>query len=164
MALELDVDNVNAIRFFREVFLEAGKREETIEMGRKAVELAPNHPENVLVLGWRLCMNDHPEEGLRITKRALRLSPYYLSSFLFYSAWCYFFQGDIDNAIAMNQQRREIIPNSKLPLIYLTLMYSAAGRVGEARAAMESFRERSPPISRYRSSYSSRATGTRLMS
>ena len=146
-ALELDSNNVDALHFLGEVLLDAGQREEAIEMGRRAVKLAPSHAENVMVLGWRLCINGQHSEGLPITNQALRLSPYYPSGFLSYSAWCYFFQGDIDKAIELNEQRRELIPNSALPLIYLTLMYSAADRMDEAHAANIRLREISPDFS-----------------
>ncbi len=146
-ALKLDPDNADAIHFLGEVLLDAGQREEAIAMARRAVELVPNHAENVMALGWRLCMNGQADEGLPYAKRALRLSPYYPTSFLSYSGWCYFFRGDIDKAIELNERRRELLPNSKLPLIFLTLMYSAAGRMEEAAGAYESLREITPAFS-----------------
>lgn len=146
-ALELDPDNADAVHFLGEVLLDAGQREKAIEMARRAVELAPNLAENVMALGWRLCMNGQANEGLPYAKQAMRLSPNYPTSFLSYSGWCYFFQDNIDKAIELNERRRALLPNSKLPLIFLTLMYSAAGRMEEATEAYESLREITPDFS-----------------
>jgi class 3 adenylate cyclase/TolB-like protein/Tfp pilus assembly protein PilF len=131
-AIEIDPDNVDAIKMLGDVYFDAGDREQTLALQQRALALEPNHADNLATHSYTLAMSGRPAEGLPLIKRAMRLSPNYPSGYLSALAWCEFFLGNYDAAIEANEARRLIIPNSELPMIYLVIMYSAAGRMQEA--------------------------------
>jgi adenylate cyclase len=131
-AIEIDPDNVDALKMLGDVYADAGEREKTLDLQRRALALEPNHADNLATYSYLLAMNGRPDEGLPLIKRAMRLSPNYPSGYLSALAWCEFFLGNYDAAIEANEARHRIIPNSELPMIYLVIMYSGAGRMQEA--------------------------------
>ncbi len=131
-AIEIAPDNVDALQLLSQVYFDAGERDKTLALQRRALVLEPNHAGNLATHSYTLAQNGSPEEGLPLIKRAMRLSPNYPSGFLSALAWCEFFLGNYDAAIEANEARHRIIPNSELPIIYLVIMYSAAGRMQEA--------------------------------
>ena len=131
-AIEIAPDNVDALKMLGDIYYDAGDREKTLALQRRALAQEPNHADNLATHSYTLAHNGRPEEGLPLIKRAMRLSPNYPSGYLSALGWCEFFLGNYDAAIEANEARHQIIPNSELPMIYLIIMYSAAGRMQEA--------------------------------
>jgi tetratricopeptide (TPR) repeat protein len=82
-----------------------------------------------------------PEETIELTKKAMRLSPYYPDWYLGVSGTAYRLAGDYDEAIAAHDKRRERNPHSTMPYLGLALVYSEVGRDKEARAKSQDFAE-----------------------
>jgi adenylate cyclase len=139
-AIEIAPDNVDALQLLSQVYFDAGEREKTLDLQRRALALEPNHAGNLATHSYTLAQNGKPEEGLPLIKRAMRLSPNYPSGYLSALGWCEFFLGNYDAAIEANEARHRIIPNSELPMIYLVIMYSAAGRMQEAHEMVAKLR------------------------
>jgi adenylate cyclase len=118
-----------------------------IAYGEKAVALEPSHADATLQLARTLTYAGRPEETIELTKKAMRLSPYYPDWYLGVLGTAYRLVGDYDAAIAAYDKRRERNPHSTMPYLGLALVYSEVGRDEEARAAASEVLKRNPKIS-----------------
>jgi adenylate cyclase len=121
--------------------------EKAIAYGEKAVALEPNHADATIQLARTLTYAGRPEETIELTKKAMRLSPYYPDMYLGVLGTAYRLVGDYDEAIAAYDKRRERNPHSTMPYLGLALVYSEVGRDEEARAAASEVLKRNPKIS-----------------
>jgi adenylate cyclase len=121
--------------------------EKAIAYGEKAVALEPNHADATLQLARTLTYAGRPEETIELTKKAMRLSPYYPDWYLGVLGTAYRLAGNYDEAIAAYDKRRERNPHSTMPYLGLALVYSEVGRDEEARAAASEVLKRNPRIS-----------------
>ncbi len=121
--------------------------EKAIAYGEKAVALEPNHADATLQLARTLTYAGRPEETIELTKKAMRLSPYYPDWYLGVLGTAYRLVGNYDEAIAAYDKRRERNPHSTMPYLGLALVYSEVGRDEEARAAASEVLKRNPRIS-----------------
>ena len=121
--------------------------DKAIAYGEKAVALEPNHADATVELARTLEYAGRPEEAIELTKKAMRLSPYYPDWYLAVLAVAYRLAGNYDEAIAAFEKRRERNPNSTLPHLGLAVLYSEVGRDEEARAAAAEVLKRNPRIS-----------------
>jgi adenylate cyclase len=121
--------------------------EKAIAYGEKAVALEPSHADATLQLARTLTYAGRPEETIELTKKAMRLSPYYPDMYLGVLGTAYRLMGDYDEAIAAYDKRRERNPHSTMPYLGLALVYSEVGRDEEARAAASEVLKRNPKIS-----------------
>ncbi len=118
-----------------------------IAYGEKAVALEPNHADATLQLARTLTYAGRPEETIELTKKAMRLSPYYPDLYLGVLGTAYRLMGDYDEAIAAYDKRRDRNPHSTMPYLGLALVYSEVGRDEEAKAAAAEVLKRNPEIS-----------------
>jgi adenylate cyclase len=121
--------------------------EKAIAYGEKAVALEPNHADATIQLARTLTYAGRPEETIELTKKAMRLSPYYPDMYLGVLGTAYRLAGNYDEAIAAYDKRRERNPHSTMPYLGLALVYSEVGRDEEARAAASEVLKRNPKIS-----------------
>ena len=121
--------------------------EKAIAYGEKAVALEPNHADATVELARTLEYAGRPQEAIEMTKKAMRLSPYYPDWYLAVLAVAYRLAGNYDEAIAAFEKRRERNPNSSLPHLGLALLYVEVGREEEARAAGAEVLKRNPNFS-----------------
>ncbi len=121
--------------------------EKAIAYGEKAVALEPNHADATLQLARTLTYAGRPEETIELTKKAMRLSPYYPDWYLGVLGTAYRLAGNYDEAIAAYDKRRERNPHSTMPYLGLALVYSEVGRDEESRAAASEVLKRNPRIS-----------------
>ncbi len=147
-ALALDETDIDALSLLSEIHLDKWDHDTAIKLRKKALDLNPNHADNMAWLGWRLCFPavNRPTDGLSLIREAMRLSPIYPNWYLSGIGLCHYIQQDYDAAIAAFDERRKRIPNSWLPYVYLAFAYAGADKMDEARAAVAKLREGNPDL------------------
>lgn len=110
----------------------------------RALELSPNHSLAKANLGMILTYAGEPEAAIDVLKQAMRLSPIFPGWFLSELARAFFQTGEYDQAVEALKRRLKDEPDSGEALILLAASESAAGRIDEAGAALDSFLEPRP--------------------
>ena len=75
-------------------------------------------------------------EAVAQAERAMRLSPYYPTWYLFAAGSAYRVMGRTDDALAAFEKRRERNPRSLIAHLWLAGLYAELGRQDEAEAEM----------------------------
>jgi adenylate cyclase len=146
-AIALDDSSPCPYMLLETIHLWRREYDKAITYGEKAVALEPSHADATLQLARTLTYAGRPEETIELTKKAMRLSPYYPDWYLGVLGTAYRLAGDYGEAIAAYDKRRERNPHSTMPYLGLALVYSEVGRDEEARAAASEVLKRNPKIS-----------------
>ncbi len=133
-AVSLDDENAMAHGVLCHVYLLKRRHDESIAEGRRAVALAPNMAMAYTFLGTVLSFAGESKEAVDILKTAIRLNPLPDAAPYFQLGFAYRDLGEYEKAIAACKKAIEISPNSLIPHIILTSIYSMAGRETEAHA------------------------------
>jgi adenylate cyclase len=125
----------------------AGRYDEAVAEGERAVELNPNGADALALLGLFLNAASRPEEAIPILYKAMRLNP-------MPPAWYYTFLGQsyrltehYDKAMAEFEKGLRVAPDYASCLLGLAATYSQAGREQEARKTVSNFLRVNPKFS-----------------
>jgi adenylate cyclase len=121
--------------------------EKGIEVGQRAVEVAPNDADAHAYLGMGLRFADRPEEAIKAFKRAMRLNPKAPSWYLHSLAEANRNMGRYDEAIKWGKKAVDRNPKNLPAHLTLAASYSLAGREKEAQAEAAEIMRISPNYS-----------------
>jgi len=149
-AAELNERNVAAWFTLGRMDIDAGRYDDAISKGRKAVELAPNSGESHGYLGTYLMYNGDCEEAITELELAIRLSPRDPRNAMFYAPMSVvlFLSGRYEESISWCKKAFEDLANP-LPGVHRPMVasYAMLERMNEARGALESLQSRVPNVS-----------------
>jgi adenylate cyclase len=136
-ALELDDTNPDVHALLGGVHLFQMQHERAIAEGRKAIALRPNDACNLALLAQTLSYAGRFEEAIDLTKRAMRLNPYYPEWYLGILAQSYRIAERYEDAIATYEEflerSREAGGSTLLGHLGLASAYMRVGNGHEAR-------------------------------
>ena len=133
-SLALDNTNALTVALVGHMSLLKREHEKAIAEGERSIALAPNNANNYMLLGSTLRFSGRAAEGIPLLQKAIRLEPYPPASFYYQLGMAYNFTGQYDEAIAVLKKALKRTPDHLLSLIGLTVAYSLADRMEEARA------------------------------
>ncbi len=133
-SLALDNTNPITVGLLGHIFLLKRQHEKAIVEGERAIALAPNSANNYLNLATTLRFSGRAAEAIPLLKKAIRLEPYTPATFYYHLGMAYNFTGQYDEAIAVLKKALKRTPDHLLSLLGLTIAYSLADRMEEARA------------------------------
>jgi adenylate cyclase len=146
-SIAIDDTNPDAYALKGRLALSNHQFDEAVAYGEKAVALSPSHADNTALLASYLNAAGRYAEGLETIKRAIRLGPYYPNWYMLIIGDANRYQGNLEEAIAAYERRRDRIPDSPGPYISLASVYAEAGRQKAARSAAEKLLSRNPKFS-----------------
>jgi adenylate cyclase len=113
----------------------AGKHEKAVATAEHAVELNPNSANAHAILGNTLRFSGRSADAIPEYKKAIRLNPIPPAYYLFGLGHAYCLTGQYKEAIRWCEKAILVEPDSYLPHLTMTVVYSMAGKDKEARAA-----------------------------
>jgi adenylate cyclase len=129
------------------VYMSRGEPEKALEMGEKAIALAPSDSYAMALQADRLIESGRVDEGIRMMKKAIRLCPFPPAWFLFILGMGFHLRGDNDTAIHAFEKSLERDPESHLTNAWLASALVESGKQDEARSASEKVLEIEPSFS-----------------
>jgi adenylate cyclase len=132
-SLALDNTNANTEGLLGQMSLLKRQHEKAIAEGERSIALAPNSANNYQLLAATLRFSGRAAEGIPLLKKAIRLEPYTPANFYYQLGMAYNFTGQYDEAIAVLKKALKRTPDHLLSLLGLTIAYSLADRMEEAR-------------------------------
>lgn len=103
----------------------------------RAEALCPNDAENLIELSLCQVFLGHPETGMELAERAMRLNPYHPNHYYAYAALPYFTARDFERALEIGG-RAAGIPIVDIPA-YTAIALAYLGRLDEAREYMDAY-------------------------
>ncbi len=127
------------------VYLYMGQHDRALATYERALTLNPNDANNLAHYGgWALVFAGRPEEGIEAVAKAKRLNPHYPWWYAFGLGQAYFAARRYDEAI--EAWRDKTAPASARPVVFIAAAHAQAGRLDEARAIMNKFRQAAPGV------------------
>ena len=125
------------------VYLHMGQHDRALAAYERALTLNPNDADNLAHYGgFALVFAGRPEEGIEAVAKAKLLNPHYPWWYAFGLGRAYFTARRYDEAI--EAWRDKTAPGGAVPLIFIAAAHAQAGRLDEARAMMDKFRQAAP--------------------
>jgi adenylate cyclase len=121
--------------------------EKAITEGERAVALNPNAPFALQIYANSLTSAGRPKEAIPLFQKAIRLSPYGISSLHSDFGMALFNTGRFEEAIPAYKKALQIAPNALHARIGLAVTYSMMDREKEARAEAEEILRINPKFS-----------------
>ena len=146
-SLALDNTNPNTISLIGHIYLLKRQHDKAIAEGERAIDLDPNSAYGYMLLAATYRFSGRAKEGIPLLEKAIRLQPYTPSSYYYQLGMAYNFTGQYDEAIAVLKKSLKRTPDHLLSLIGLTVAYSLADRMEEARATAEELLKVNPKFS-----------------
>jgi adenylate cyclase len=146
-SLTLDNTNPNTISLIGHIYLLKRQHDKAIAEGERAIDLDPNSAYGYMLLAATYRFSGRAKEGIPLLEKAIRLQPYTPSSYYYQLGMAYNFTGQYDEAMAVLKKSLERTPDHLLSLIGLTVAYSLAGRMEEARATADELLKVNPKFS-----------------
>ncbi len=105
----------------------------------RSVELNPNNPHSLAVLGWQYCWLNSDVAGQRMIETAEARAPHHprFGLWAHYRGHCEIKLGRIDQAIAAYDDCADRNPNYSLNLVALAMAQALAGRANDARGTVK---------------------------
>jgi adenylate cyclase len=123
------------------------QHEQAIAEGERAIALDPNYAGGYAILGAILSMAGRPEEAIGLIEKALRLSPRYPVTYLFFLGYAYRLTERYEETITVQKSVLTRNPDYLDAHLELAIMYSELGRGEEARAEAAEVLRISPQFS-----------------
>lgn len=133
-SLALDNTNALTVGLMGHIYLLKRQHDKAIAEGERAIALSPNLAYGYMLLAATYRFSGRAKEGIPLLEKAIRLQPYAPSSYLYHLGMVYNFTGRYDEAIAVLKKALKRTPDHLLSLLGLTIAYSLADRMEEARA------------------------------
>jgi adenylate cyclase len=145
----LSIDNNNALSagLVGHIYLLKRQYDKAIAEGERAIALSPNSPYGYMLLAATYRFSGRAKKGIPLLEKAIRLQPYAPSTYLYQLGMAYNFTGRYDEAIDVLKKSLRRTPDHLLSLLGLTIAYSLADRMEEARATAESLLKVNPKFS-----------------
>jgi TolB-like protein/Flp pilus assembly protein TadD len=140
-ALELSPSNAQVHHDFAHLLLALGRRRESVEQSRRAVELDPANPMLTSCVGWHSLFDDQYDSTIVYAREAQRMMPSFWAEIVL--GWGYLGRGDADAAVG--EMRKAVALSGDLPFAKAALAHALAraGKQREARAILAELLDRS---------------------
>ena len=146
-SLALDNTNANTVALVGHLSVMKRQHEKAIVEGERSIALEPNSAKNYMFLATTLRFSGRAAEAIPLLKKAIRLEPYTPATFYYQLGMAYNFTGQYDEAIAVLKKALKRTPDHLLSLLGLTIAYSLADRMEEARATAAEVLRVNPKLS-----------------
>ena len=143
-ALHLDDSCADAHALLGYYHLLAGRHDEAIASGERAVAFNPNHADNIANLGCSYAVSGRPGDSIPLMRRAMRLSPMYPAWYLNILAFAAFALGDYEQAESAARQGLQRDPAYADCRALAAAACHALGRDEEARREAAELVRRDP--------------------
>ena len=134
-AVQLDPTYADAYSSIAFSLSMAGKHEKAVATAEQAVELNPNSANAHAILGNTLRFSGRSKDAIPEYQKAIRLNPIPPAYYLFGLGHAYCLTGQYEEAIKWCKKATLVAPDSYLPHLTMTVVYSMAGKDKKARAA-----------------------------
>ena len=132
-AFEIDNDYPETLSLLGFWYLIQGEHDEAVAALGKAAALAPNHAAITAMSGLTLTMSGKGEQGIELTKRAMRLSPTYPPWYLDTLGRSYYVMGERDKAVEVLRESIRRQPETVMPRVTYIVVLTEAGLSEEAK-------------------------------
>jgi TolB-like protein/Tfp pilus assembly protein PilF len=132
------------------IYQHKGLYEQAIAARQRAVECEPNNAVAINSLVQALIFAGRPEEALKLSGKAMRLSPYPPPYFFFNAVMANYLTGRYEGAIIEFKNKLEHFPSSSrldLDRLWMIASYMELGREKEARSEARSLLDQRPDFS-----------------
>ncbi|MFC1880479.1 tetratricopeptide repeat protein [Thermodesulfobacteriota bacterium] len=144
--LSIDDSDPSILRNAGLVYLHKREYEKAIDMGQRAVNMAPNGAEFHAMLGFILSYAEMPDKCIDHANQAIRLDP-------FPQVWphatlgrCYLLKGQYDKSLEAYRKALKISPDNTIALGGIIVAYSLLGREEDAHREAERLLELMPGL------------------
>lgn len=114
------------------LYLSQRRYDESINVMRRGIEIAPNHADSYANLAFSLINAGRHEEGLQAIERAKRLNPRYSQVYLYVEAIAVFHLERFEEAASILQDAIERNPAFDRPQLLLAATYGHMGQLDDA--------------------------------
>jgi adenylate cyclase len=136
-ALALDKSNAKALILVSQIYRARRELDKAIGYGEKAVETNPNDPWALYFLAQLMRFAGRNEEAIAMTKKSMRLTPYYPALYLVTLGFCSFHLGRYDEALSAGEKVLERSRKGQLAdwfgYLLLVVVHSELGDEEKAR-------------------------------
>ncbi len=146
-SLALDPTNPNTLALMGRLSQRRGQHEKAIAEGEKSIALDPSNANNYIILAGTLRFAGRAAEGIPLLKKAISLEPHTPANAYYMLGMAYNFTGQYDDAIVVLKKGLDRTPDHLLSLIGLTIAYSLADRMEDARLAADELLKVNPKLS-----------------
>ncbi len=146
-SLALDNTNPNTVALVGHMSLLKRQHEKAIAEGERSIALDPNSANIYVLLAATLRFSGRAAEAIPLLKKAIRLEPYTPANSYYQLGMAYNLTGQYDEAIAVLKKALKRTPDHLLSLLGLTVAYSLADRMEEARATAAEVQRVNPKLS-----------------
>jgi TolB-like protein len=146
-SLDLDADNPGSVALVGHLYLLKRQHEKAIAWGERSIALDPNSANNYMILAGTLRFSGRAAEGIPLLLKAIRLEPHTPANFYYQLGMAYNFTGQYNKAISALKNALNQTPDHLLSLIGLTIAYSLADQMDEARATASKLLREDPNLS-----------------
>jgi adenylate cyclase len=133
-ALALDESDPMIHALWGAIYLLQGRYDQAIAKGEKSVALGPNQSFPHLLLGMYLSHTGRFKEALPLIRKAMRLNPYYPSTYLELLCGVYLRMGEYEEAVEAFKMLVGREPHSIFGHLGLAIAYIRLGRKEQARS------------------------------
>jgi len=134
-AIQIDPDSPLGYQTLGNLYALTGQGERSIELRRKAAELAPNDLVAVAGLATRLKDFGREQEAVNLFEQAMRMSPKHPWWVPYAYGVTLHLVGRKEEAVQSFKKAITLNPNHVLPRAFLAAVYADLGRIDEANAA-----------------------------
>ena len=145
-ALEMDESCADAHALLGYYHLVAGKHDDAVTSGERAVALNPNHADNAANLACSYVMSGRPGDAVAAIRKAIRLSPVYPTWYLSVIGFGHYQRGEYDEAEAVLKQALERDPAYSDCRLFLAASHHARGRIDDAKREAAEARRQDPNL------------------
>ncbi len=146
-ALALDPANAGILAMRSVIMTTLRDFDGALALAEKAIRLAHSDANAIALAAITLYACGKAEESIKQTELAMRLCPRYPPWYLLMLARCHWVLGQFEEAIAASRSATKADPLYVQPYIELAMVYAEAGRVSDARKAVDAILRIDPGFS-----------------
>ncbi len=146
-ALALDPANAGILAMRSVIMTTLRDFDGALALAEKAIRLAASDANAIALAAITLYACGKAEESIKQTELAMRLCPRYPPWYLLMLARCHWVLGQFEEAIAASRSATKADPLYVQPYIELAMVYAEAGRVSDARKAVDAILRIDPGFS-----------------
>jgi len=146
-ALALDPANAGILAMRSVIMTTLRDFDGALALAEKAIRLAHSDANAIALAAITLYACGKAEESIKQTELAMRLCPRYPPWYLLMLARCHWVLGQFEEAIAASRSATKADPLYVQPYIELAMVYAEAGRVSDARKAVDAILRTDPGFS-----------------
>ena len=138
-ALAVDNTSSGAYRLLAYLYFRKSDHESAFRAAETAVNLAPNHADNLANFAYDLAASGRTGEAVAMIQRAMRLNPFPPHYYLHILGYAYLHDGQYDKAIAALEEGATRAPDDSGYPKYLIIAYMEAGQKDKAQEQAKRF-------------------------